>query len=452
MSRKALPAAFEVEVPLDPRDPIIVEEHARVLAFAVVTRESQARLTSEWDAPGVYVLLGRIGQGEAADGPIGPDEWCAYVGQATSLRNRLRDHNRGKQFWAMAVLVRRYGGRALNRAHIAWLEHALHQRLNDLPGVHLENSNTPPTDTGLSLSDERMTEEIAESTLQALALIGYRGSTQSGALRDDFRGEKQAGEALATRETWASRAGEEHVALAERLLLEANDLAGLTGEVGYKTPYLAVDRNGKGDLRMLVRPQRTGVLCEYKIPRTAELDAVLAGSGLEVLPYVDRWSQYRVRVTPETVAAAAPLLRDLAIRALGAAPKAHPSKGEAAAPKRRIGPTTISVLLASGCIPAGSRFTVLPDVEYPADTRVAVKAWLDADPNRQIAEWNPQGNEGRPFKWLVDGQQYTPTGLANHFLKEATGSGAPLQGPLMWADESGRTLVQLANAEIRSNT
>jgi len=168
-------SAFEVEVSLNPSAPTIITDPTRALTYALVTRESLAGLDATWDAPGVYVLLGRIGQGLSDGNPIPEDEWQGYVGKAKGLRSRLRDHNRKKEFWVTAVLVRRDVSRGFNDAHISWLEHEIHDQLNTLDGIHLFNSNTPPGESGLNMADQQMVENTAEGVRYVLALTGYRG-------------------------------------------------------------------------------------------------------------------------------------------------------------------------------------------------------------------------------------------------------------------------------------
>lgn len=56
-----------------------------------------------------------------------------------------------------------------------------------------------------------------------------------------------------------------------------------------------------------------------------------------------------------------------------------------------------------------------------------------------------------PLVWDYDGASYSPTGLAHHILREATGEDTHLQGTLWWVDEQGRDLVTLA-ADLPSDT
>lgn len=91
-----------------------------------------------------------------------------------------------------------------------------------------------------------------------------------------------------------------------------------------------------------------------------------------------------------------------------------------------------------GNIEDGTRFSFRPPLQH----RAAVETWITEDPHRGIATWNNVA--GSPLTWMADGSAYSPTGLTRHILTEVVGRAGAIQGTQHWADDDGRTLVELA--------
>lgn len=108
------------------------------------------------------------------------------------------------------------------------------------------------------------------------------------------------------------------------------------------------------------------------------------------------------------------------------------------------GPAKVALLIEAGTIPVGTEFRLLPDTQYPVADRRAVRAWIEGNPTRGLATWEPSHGLD-VLKWRVDGVVRTASGLADHILKEACGHGAPLRGTAMWVSPEGKTLEALAN-------
>lgn len=115
------------QVPANPSAPVIVNFVAHALRVALVARPNLRKLPSkDWDAPGVYILLGRL------DG----DPTQVYVGKATSLRRRLaQHHHRPRLDWWRAVLITRDTRDGFNSAEVGYLEGRLRRQLGALPAV-----------------------------------------------------------------------------------------------------------------------------------------------------------------------------------------------------------------------------------------------------------------------------------------------------------------------------
>jgi hypothetical protein len=102
-------------MPASSVEPLVIHVRSEALTMAVVNRDSVANLDAEWDKIGVYVLLWPI----AADG-----SYTAYVGKVgqSTLRKRLYQHDRSKEGWTRALLVRRDTSDGFNSAETGWLE------------------------------------------------------------------------------------------------------------------------------------------------------------------------------------------------------------------------------------------------------------------------------------------------------------------------------------------
>ncbi|GLZ51348.1 hypothetical protein [Actinomycetospora sp. NBRC 106378] len=115
----------------------------------------------------------------------------------------------------------------------------------------------------------------------------------------------------------------------------------------------------------------------------------------------------------------------------------------------------VQLLVESGFIPAGTELRIVPH-GMVAETRETLEAWLDDDNARRSALWT--GEAPKAIRWR--GEDYTPTGLANEVLGQATRSKGAIQGPAwfvladpsyptdanpeQWDELQGKTLVDIA--------
>ena len=114
----------------------------------------------EMGQPGVYVL---IGPGESGLSRI-------YIGEADVLNNRLRNHQRNKDFWTRFVAFTSTD-ESLNKAHIRYLESklvALARRANQW---EIDNS-TDPAEPSLSEADRADAEWFLREMLVIYPILG----------------------------------------------------------------------------------------------------------------------------------------------------------------------------------------------------------------------------------------------------------------------------------------
>ncbi|WP_337018486.1 GIY-YIG nuclease family protein [Oceanobacillus massiliensis] len=114
----------------------------------------------ELSGTGVYFLFGEDDEGNDV----------AYIGEAENVLSRLNSHLREKDFWTEVVVFTSKDDN-LNKAHIKYLEHKLHQLAEKIGRYKMKN-NTIPTLPAISESDEA---EMEEYIINSRLLIGTLG-------------------------------------------------------------------------------------------------------------------------------------------------------------------------------------------------------------------------------------------------------------------------------------
>lgn len=117
---------------------------------------------------GVYILIG--------EGSHGQPE--LYVGESEDVSNRLRSHNKNKDFWNTALIFFSKDEN-LNKAHVKFLEELLIKEISEAGRATLENG-TQPQKTKLSEADESEILIFAENIKLILASVGYTFMKKAG--------------------------------------------------------------------------------------------------------------------------------------------------------------------------------------------------------------------------------------------------------------------------------
>ncbi|MGP5391357.1 restriction system modified-DNA reader domain-containing protein [Glutamicibacter arilaitensis] len=150
-----------VQIPSDTEAPIIADFVEHALRVAYFDRQHWASLpSSDWDAPGVYVLMTNDGSN------------CVYVGQARKLRGRLQQHNNKEKLpWRRALAVKRDTTAGFNTAEIGYLEGRIAAELNALHKITVVEGQTSGDET---LPKHMMIslDAFVKSILGALRLAG----------------------------------------------------------------------------------------------------------------------------------------------------------------------------------------------------------------------------------------------------------------------------------------
>lgn len=107
---------------------------------------------------GVYILLG-----ERDGAPL------AYIGEAESLSDRLRNHAAQKEWWETAILITSAADN-LHKAHVKYLESRLIEIADTIKAMPLENGNIPAR-SSLSEADRANMESFLDTLRMVLPAI-----------------------------------------------------------------------------------------------------------------------------------------------------------------------------------------------------------------------------------------------------------------------------------------
>lgn len=168
---------------------------------AVVASRAQigsALAREELAQPGVYVLTGSSDDGAPR----------LYVGEADALRDRIKQHIAGKEFWTRLVAFSSTN-EGLNKAHVRYLESRLVGLARDANQWELENG-TQPAPPPLSEADRADAEWFLAEMLVIFPLLGIDAfEAASGQARTSVPGPEGGSPELLLRERGADARGRE---------------------------------------------------------------------------------------------------------------------------------------------------------------------------------------------------------------------------------------------------
>jgi hypothetical protein len=81
-------------------------------------------------------------------------------------------------------------------------------------------------------------------------------------------------------------------------------------ELKYNRHYIGLGRDGAAFNFVQLRPRKSTITLEIKLPRTSDVDAKIEQAGLDALEY-SRWRRYRSRLSASDLKDNADLLREL---------------------------------------------------------------------------------------------------------------------------------------------
>lgn len=150
-----------VQIPSDSAAPVIADFVEHALRVAYVDRAHLGSFPStEWEVPGIYILLTGDGSGRV------------YVGQARRLRSRMSQHNSKEKLpWRRAVAIKRDTTDGFNTAEIGYLEGRVSAEISALDQLTVIQGQTSGDET-LPKHMMLSLDSFVKSILAALRLAG----------------------------------------------------------------------------------------------------------------------------------------------------------------------------------------------------------------------------------------------------------------------------------------
>lgn len=155
-------------MPASSAEPVVIHVRSEALSMAIVGRNAVGSLDPTWDAIGIYVLLWPI----ESDG-----RYTAYVGKVgqSTLRKRLYQHDRSKEGWTRALLIRRDTSDGFNSAETGWLEGRLTDLLTLAPLA--TPVNRPDKDESLPQYEREALDRMIRPIAAVLRVLGASPDT-----------------------------------------------------------------------------------------------------------------------------------------------------------------------------------------------------------------------------------------------------------------------------------
>ena len=94
-----------------------------------------------------------------------------YIGHADTIKNRLDQHIKNKDFWDKAIIF--VSANKINSTHARWLEYALIKRVIETNRSIVENGNSPQEPT-ISEAEKAEMKFFLSEIYQTLPLVGIR--------------------------------------------------------------------------------------------------------------------------------------------------------------------------------------------------------------------------------------------------------------------------------------
>ena len=162
---KQQPKTIQIFLPDgNPRSVKIAEITSRTVQATLIPRSKidEAAKRKELFGVGVYYLFG--GNEEGAKPLI-------YVGESEECLARLRQHNRDKDFWQLAIVITSKT-QYFTKSHVKFLEAYSAEIVNNAKRYHLENS-TKPVKPHISESAEADLQDNFDTIRLLVSTLGY---------------------------------------------------------------------------------------------------------------------------------------------------------------------------------------------------------------------------------------------------------------------------------------
>jgi len=97
------------------------------------------------------------------------------------------------------------------------------------------------------------------------------------------------------RNYWEQRGTKQTVAMADEILELINSIWP-DFELKYNKFYIGLAKDGQPNNFVIMRPQKSIMRVEFKIPKSEEIENKIESAGLDMLGYDSRWGRYRIKL------------------------------------------------------------------------------------------------------------------------------------------------------------
>lgn len=167
MNKMLNPFTIRIFVPEgDPEGLRIIERQSSPGKFFIFPRNKWGQIKNrpELNGPGIYVLSGYSENKES-------DKSTIYIGQGDTIKNRIENHLKNKNFWDKAVIF--VCKDKINSTHAKWLEHKLIEKALKADRSFVENGNSPQEPT-ISEAEKAELQIFLTEIYETLPLVNLK--------------------------------------------------------------------------------------------------------------------------------------------------------------------------------------------------------------------------------------------------------------------------------------
>lgn len=113
-----------------------------------------------------------------------------------------------------------------------------------------------------------------------------------------------------TRKDWVDKSSENSVSMAEKILAMFNEIDP-DFKLNFTKAYIGIAKNGIADNFLIMNPSRRALRVAIRLGELQEVSELIDKAGFDILPYENRFKQYRLNLTKEDLTTRREAIKDL---------------------------------------------------------------------------------------------------------------------------------------------